>query len=77
MKAGSPQEQWLRADLAATPKRCVLAYMHRPRFSSSKKHGSQRKTAPLFEVLYDAGVDVLVGGHAKAENVRHPGHGER
>ncbi len=63
MKAGSPQERWLRADLAATTKRCVLAYMHRPRFSSSSKHGSQRKTAPLFRALYDGGVEVIVGGH--------------
>ena len=28
--AGSPQEQWLRADLAAHPTRCTLAYWHHP-----------------------------------------------
>ena len=32
--AGSPQEQWLRADLAAHPTDCTLAYWHHPRFSS-------------------------------------------
>ena len=63
MSAGSPQEQWLRADLAATPMRCTLAYMHRPRFSSSSQHGSQSRTAPVFEALYEAGAEVLVGGH--------------
>ena len=32
--AGSPQEQWLRADLASHPATCTLAYWHHPRFSS-------------------------------------------
>src|SRR6266545_2203383 len=32
--AGSAQEQWLRADLAAHPALCALAYLHRPLFSS-------------------------------------------
>jgi hypothetical protein len=31
---GSPQEQWLRADLAAHPADCTLAYFHKPRFVS-------------------------------------------
>ena len=34
--AGSAQEQWLRADLAANPRACVLAYWHHPRFSSGR-----------------------------------------
>jgi len=63
MAPGSPQEQWLRADLAATTQRCVLAYWHRPRFSSSSKHGSQQQTAPLFQALSDAGAEVVIGGH--------------
>ena len=37
--AGSAQERWLRADLAAHPARCTLAYWHHPRFSSGE-HGS-------------------------------------
>ena len=37
--AGSPQEQWLSADLAAHPANCTLAYWHHPRFSSGE-HGS-------------------------------------
>jgi hypothetical protein len=32
--AGSAQEQWLRADLAANARACTLAYWHHPRFSS-------------------------------------------
>jgi acid phosphatase type 7 len=31
---GSAQESWLRADLAAHPTACTLAYWHHPRFSS-------------------------------------------
>src|SRR5574341_29964 len=34
MRPGSAEEQWLRADLAAHPARCTLAYWHHPRFSS-------------------------------------------
>lgn len=63
MKRGSPQERWLRADLAATRARCVLAYWHHPRFSSGSEHGSQPRTAPLWQALADYGADVVVAGH--------------
>ena len=32
--AGSEQEQWLRADIAANPRTCSMAIWHHPRFSS-------------------------------------------
>ena len=38
-QAGSEQERWLRADLAANAAECTLAYMHHPRFSSANVHG--------------------------------------
>lgn len=63
MSAGSEQEQWLRSDLAATTKRCVLAYWHHPRFSSSSNHGSSTRSQPLWEALYDAGAEIVLGGH--------------
>lgn len=63
MKLGSAQNRWLREDLAATTRRCVLAYWHHPRFSSSSAHGSQKETAPLFQALYDAGAEVVIAGH--------------
>jgi acid phosphatase type 7 len=59
---GSPQETWLRADLAAHPTRCVLAYWHHARFSSGP-HGTSTATAALYRTLYEAGADVLVVGH--------------
>lgn len=63
MKRGSAQERWLRADLAATHARCVLAYWHHPRFSSGTEHGSQPQTAPLWQALADFRADVVIAGH--------------
>lgn len=59
---GSPQQRWLRADLARHPRRCTLAYWHQPRFSSGL-HGSDDALAPLWRTLQDAGADVVLSGH--------------
>jgi hypothetical protein len=61
--AGSPQEQWLRADLEAHPAECTLAYWHYPRFSSGVVHGSDASMQPLWQALYDHGADVILAGH--------------
>jgi hypothetical protein len=63
MSAGSAQETWLRADLAASTKPCTLAYWHHARFSSSSNHGNQSQTQPLWEALYDAGAEIVISGH--------------
>jgi len=63
VKAGSEQEQWLRADLSAHPVACTLAYWHHPRFSSGINHGSSPKMQPLWQALYDYGADVVLNGH--------------
>ncbi len=60
--AGSPQEQWLRADLASDAAACTLAYWHHPRFSSGE-HGSQAYMQPIWQALYDFGADVVLNGH--------------
>jgi hypothetical protein len=60
--ARSPQARWLRADLAAHPARCTLAYWHQPRFSSGL-HGSDAALAPLWRVLQRGGADVALSGH--------------
>jgi hypothetical protein len=60
--AGSPQERWLRADLAAHPNRCTLAYWHHPLLSSGVESGNGA-VAPLFQDLYDGGADVVLTGH--------------
>ncbi len=60
--AGSPQERWLRADLAAHPGGCTLAFWHHPLFSSGK-HGSDPATAALWSALTDAGTELALVGH--------------
>ena len=60
--AGSPQEAWLRADLAAHPTACALAYWHHPRFSSGP-HGSNSAYQPIWQALYDYHVDLVLNGH--------------
>jgi hypothetical protein len=61
--AGSAQEQWLKADLAAHPNSCTLAYMHRPRWSSAEG-GSSISVQPLIRALYAGKADVLLAGHS-------------
>jgi hypothetical protein len=60
--AGSPQEQWLRADLAAHSNTCTLAYWHHPRFSSGS-HGNNSSMQAIWQALYDAGADLVLAGH--------------
>lgn len=61
--SGSPQERWLREDLAANGRKaCVLAFWHHPRFSSGP-HGSDATMEALFRTLYDGGADVALSGH--------------
>jgi hypothetical protein len=60
--AGSDQERWLRADLAAHRVDCTLAYWHAPRFSSGV-HGSNPDYGAFWEALYEAGADVVLNGH--------------
>jgi hypothetical protein len=60
---GSPQEQWLRADLAANTKLCTLAYWHHPRFNSGASHGNNLAVAPFWDALYEYNADVILNGH--------------
>src|SRR6185503_665015 len=46
--AGSAQEQWLKADLAADQSMCTLAYWHKPRFSSGQ-HGNIAASQALWQ----------------------------
>lgn len=60
---GSPQYQWLAADLAADPHACTLAYWHEPRFSSGTTHGSATSVQPLWSLLSAAGAELVLNGH--------------
>ena len=61
--AGSIQERWLRADLAAHPSACTLAYWHHPRYSSGHD-GSQVTLDAFWRDLYRAGAEVVLSGHS-------------
>lgn len=60
---GSPQELWLKADLAAHHPSCTLAFWHHPRFNSGHEGNADFMQA-LFQDLYNANADVVLGGHA-------------
>jgi len=60
---GSPQEHWLRADLAAHRNECTLAYVHSPLFNSGFR-GNRTFVRPFWDALYEAGVDVVVSADA-------------
>ncbi|WP_219416140.1 metallophosphoesterase family protein [Pseudonocardia nigra] len=62
-EADSPQGEWLAADLAENPARCTLAAWHNPRFSSGAEHGSDEDVAPLWELLDEAGAELVLSGH--------------
>ena len=56
------QMDWLEKDLTDNKKFCTVAYWHHPRFSSGS-HGSDQKFVPLWQMLYQAGVDLVLTGH--------------
>jgi hypothetical protein len=61
-RKGGFQEAWLREDLLKNRRPCTLAYMHHPRFSSGM-NGSTVYLAPLWQTMYELGVDVVLAGH--------------
>jgi hypothetical protein len=63
MEAESAQGRWLADDLAASDAACVLAYWHRPLFSSGAEHGGSTRSRPAWDLLYAAGADVVLNGH--------------
>jgi Bacterial Ig-like domain (group 1)/Invasin, domain 3/Bacterial Ig-like domain (group 2)/Calcineurin-like phosphoesterase len=66
--ANSPQLQWLQSDLASHSNVCTLAYWHQPLYSSvggsTGTTGATISSArPFWDVLYAAGVDLVLNGH--------------
>jgi hypothetical protein len=61
---GSDQERWLRADLAAHPSSCTLAFGHAPRFSTGSPKGSV-SVKPLWQALWDGGAEVVASSLAR------------
>jgi hypothetical protein len=59
---GDPQAEWLEGDLLAHPAECTLAYWHVPRFSSGI-HGSSDVVQAYWEILVEAGAEIVLSGH--------------
>lgn len=59
---GSPQYEWLKRDLQDNAKRCTLAYLHHPLWSSGG-HGRHEKVRPMYELLYQFGAELALSGH--------------
>jgi hypothetical protein len=61
---GSPEETWLRNDLAAhSAAPCTMAYWHRPRYVSTTS-GGDSSFSQFWKDLYAAHADVILTGHA-------------
>ena len=57
---GSPEETWLRQDLASHPAACTLAFMHYPRFSTVATYPN---LIPLWQALYDYNAEIVLAAH--------------
>ena len=62
-RAGSPQEQWLRATSPPIPRR-ARSPSGTTRSSPPPRRATTPATRPLWQALYDAGADVVLNGHA-------------
>ena len=61
---GSAQVRWLEEDLANNDEEaCTLTYFHHPLFTSGEYRPGEERMERLWEILYDAGVDVVLNGH--------------
>jgi len=55
---------WLRADLASHRTACTLAFWHEPYWTrTTDEHGRTREVKPWVDLLYGAGVEVVLNGH--------------
>jgi hypothetical protein len=60
--AGSIQTTWLKNDLAANTRQCILAVWHQPRFTSGR-HPNDTTYAPWWNLLYQYKADIIADGH--------------
>ena len=58
----SLQYQWLRGELLAQQTPCTMAIWHRPVFTSGPNPAAT-DMRPIFKLLYDNKVDVVINGH--------------
>lgn len=89
--AGSAEESWLRADLAADHSACTIAFWHHPLLSSggngsTPTSGDSPQMKPIWQDLYNDYADVVISGHRQVyermapqdpDGVPRPGRGIR
>nr|WP_298411768.1 metallophosphoesterase [uncultured Halomonas sp.] len=59
---GSAQAIWLEDQLASSDSSCVLAFFHKPAFSTKKRDDSE-DARRLFDLLYRNGATLALNGH--------------
>ena len=73
---GSAQVNWLKADLAASNARCVIALFHHPYRSSSAPFdgtfNEAHTSASLWSKMVVGGVTAVINGHNHAEEILKP-----
>ena len=62
-QVGSPEESWLRHDLARHRTLCTLAYWHRPYFTSSGLINRYDRFRPFWDDLLRFGAEIVLNGH--------------
>ena len=62
IKDRTAQQDWLREEFKTSAKKCTVAYLHRPLFSSGG-HGAQTGMHPLYSILFEGGVELVLAGH--------------
>ena len=64
-RPGGEQLEWLRADLAAHPADCTLAYFHHPLHTSGQHNGDAnlQHVRPFWDALFEHGAELILNGH--------------
>lgn len=62
-QADSAQGLWLQEDLDATSADCVIAMWHKPVVTVGPHAGDEGGILPLWQMLWDEGVDLVLSGH--------------
>jgi hypothetical protein len=60
---GQDQYEWIKQDLQANTRGCIVAIWHHPRFASSSTHPSDSRSANLWALLQSHGADLVLNGH--------------
>lgn len=60
--AGTPQYNWLQADLQANPNVCTIAYFHHPVYNIGPE-GPKNSMVDIWSLLANNGVEIVLSGH--------------